>query len=277
MISRIIDYSARNKFIVFLLVFFLSAWGYWAMPHTARRHPRPLRHPGHHLHRLDGAKPGPCRRPDHLPHFLDAPCRPQGAGGARILLSRKLLHLRHLRRRDRYLLGEKPDPRVPPGSAEQASRPRSTRCSARMRRASAGDSPTPSSMRRGARPCAASLASGLQLKLALESVPGVSQVASVGGFVKQYQITVDPNRLAAYNIPITKVMEAVRKSNLDVEGRVIEFSGVEYMVRGRGYHQDHQRYRRYPVGTTGAGTPIYLQERGEHPARARDTARAGRP
>ncbi len=59
-----------------------------------------------------------------------------------------------------------------------------------------------------------------KLKLALESVPGVSQVASVGGFVKQYQITVDPNRLSGYNIPITKVMEAVRRSNLDVEGRV---------------------------------------------------------
>ena len=73
------------------------------------------------------------------------------------------------------------------------------------------------------------------LKLAIESVPGVSQVASVGGFVKQYQITLDPNRLLAYNIPITKVMEAVRRSNLDVEGRVIEFSGIEYMVRGRGY------------------------------------------
>src|SRR5664280_1636813 len=72
-------------------------------------------------------------------------------------------------------------------------------------------------------------------KLALESVPGVSQVASIGGFVKQYQITLDPNRLAGYNIPITKVMEAVRRSNLDVEGRVIEFSGIEYMVRGRGY------------------------------------------
>ncbi len=73
------------------------------------------------------------------------------------------------------------------------------------------------------------------LKLAIESVPGVSQVASLGGFVKQYQITVDPVRLSAFNIPIGKVMETVRRSNRDVEGRVIELSGVEYMVRGRGY------------------------------------------
>jgi Cu(I)/Ag(I) efflux system membrane protein CusA/SilA len=98
-----------------------------------------------------------------------------------------------------------------------------------------------------------------QLKLALESVPGVSQVASVGGFVKQYQITVDPNRLAAYNIPITKIMEAVKRSNLDVEGRVIEFSGIEYMVRGRGYIKTLKDIEDIPVGTNAAGTPIYLK------------------
>ena len=98
------------------------------------------------------------------------------------------------------------------------------------------------------------------LKLALESVPGVSQVASVGGFVKQYQITLDPNRLLGYNIPITKVMEAVRRSNLDVEGRVIEFSGVEYMVRGRGYIKKIGDIEKIAVGTNGAGTPIYLKD-----------------
>ncbi len=98
------------------------------------------------------------------------------------------------------------------------------------------------------------------LKLAIESVPGVSQVASVGGFVKQYQITLDPNRLSAFNIPITKVMEAVRRSNLDVEGRVIEFSGVEYMVRGRGYIKSLEDLRNISLGTNGNGTPIYLKD-----------------
>ena len=98
------------------------------------------------------------------------------------------------------------------------------------------------------------------LKLALESVPGVSQVASVGGFVKQYQITVDPNRLSAYGIPLSQVMTAVRRSNLDVEGRVIEFSGVEYMVRGRGYLKGLEDLEIIPVGTNGAGTPIYLKD-----------------
>jgi Cu(I)/Ag(I) efflux system membrane protein CusA/SilA len=98
------------------------------------------------------------------------------------------------------------------------------------------------------------------IKLGLESVPGVSQVASIGGFVKQYQITVDPNRLLAYNIPITKIMEAVRKSNQDVEGRVLELSGVEYMIRGRGYIKGLQDLESIAVGANAGGTPIYLKD-----------------
>ena len=98
------------------------------------------------------------------------------------------------------------------------------------------------------------------IKLGLESVPGVSQVASIGGFVKQYQITIDPNRLSAYNIPITKVMEAVKKSNRDVEGRVLELSGVEYMIRGRGYVKGIQDLESIAVGASAGGTPIYLKD-----------------
>jgi Cu(I)/Ag(I) efflux system membrane protein CusA/SilA len=98
------------------------------------------------------------------------------------------------------------------------------------------------------------------IKLGLESVPGVSQVASIGGFVKQYQITVDPNRLSAYNIPITKVMEAVKKSNRDVEGRVLELSGAEYMIRGRGYVKGIQDLESIAVGASTGGTPIYLKD-----------------
>jgi Cu(I)/Ag(I) efflux system membrane protein CusA/SilA len=98
------------------------------------------------------------------------------------------------------------------------------------------------------------------VKLGLESVQGVAQVASVGGFVKQYQITVDPNRLSAYNIPITKIMEAVRKSNRDVEGRVLDFSGTEYMVRGRGYIKTVKDLEEIAVGASASGTPIYLKD-----------------
>src|SRR4030042_5453887 len=98
------------------------------------------------------------------------------------------------------------------------------------------------------------------LKLALESVQGVSQVASIGGFVKQYQITLDPNKLLAYNIPVPKIVESVRRSNQDVEGRVIEFSGIEYTVRGRGYIKSLKDLESIPVGTDGSGTPIYLKD-----------------
>ena len=73
------------------------------------------------------------------------------------------------------------------------------------------------------------------LRYYLKSVPGVAEVAPLGGFVRQYQVNVDPNKLQSYNIPISKVVEAVRAGNNDVGGRLVEFSGAEYMVRGRGY------------------------------------------
>ena len=98
------------------------------------------------------------------------------------------------------------------------------------------------------------------VKLALESVPGVSEVASIGGFVKQYQITIDPNKLLAYNIPLPKVLDVVKKSNQDVEGRVLELSGTEYMVRGRGYIKSLGDIENIPVGAGISGTPVYLRD-----------------
>src|SRR5512136_1537945 len=73
------------------------------------------------------------------------------------------------------------------------------------------------------------------LRYAVQSVPGVSEVATVGGQVRQYQITVDPTKLAAYKLPLEAVITAVRRGNNDVGGRLVEISGREYMVRGRGY------------------------------------------
>src|SRR3989344_2761716 len=73
------------------------------------------------------------------------------------------------------------------------------------------------------------------LRYWLQSVPGVAEVASIGGFQKQYQVNIDPNALVAYNIPLMKVVDAIRDGNNDVGGRLMEFSGAEYMVRGRGY------------------------------------------
>jgi Cu(I)/Ag(I) efflux system membrane protein CusA/SilA len=75
------------------------------------------------------------------------------------------------------------------------------------------------------------------LRYQLQAVPGVAEVAPLGGFVRQYQVNVDPVKLQAYGIPISRVVEAVRSGNNDVGGRLVEMSGAEYMVRGRGYAQ----------------------------------------
>ena len=76
------------------------------------------------------------------------------------------------------------------------------------------------------------------LRYALGSVPGVAEVASVGGYQKQYQVTIDPNRLRAYGVTLSEVIDAIRQSNNDVGGRIIELAGREYYVRGRGYIHD---------------------------------------
>jgi Cu(I)/Ag(I) efflux system membrane protein CusA/SilA len=73
------------------------------------------------------------------------------------------------------------------------------------------------------------------LRYRLQSVPGVAEVAGFGGFQQQYQVTVDPNRLKAYGLGLMQVIEAVRRANVEVGGRLVEMSGKEYMVRGRGY------------------------------------------
>ncbi|HEX9760032.1 MAG TPA: efflux RND transporter permease subunit, partial [Candidatus Acidoferrales bacterium] len=87
------------------------------------------------------------------------------------------------------------------------------------------------------------------LRYWLESVPGVAEVATLGGFVKQYQVNVDPNRLLAYNIPLDRVIEAVRGGNVEVGGRVVEFAGREYIVRGRGYIENIADIESLPLST----------------------------
>ncbi len=97
------------------------------------------------------------------------------------------------------------------------------------------------------------------LRYAIQSVPGVAEVASIGGFVKQYQITVDPNRLSAYKLPLDKVVEAIRESNNEVGGRVLEFSGAEYMVRGRGYSKSISDFESIVVKVEN-GVPVLLKD-----------------
>ncbi len=98
------------------------------------------------------------------------------------------------------------------------------------------------------------------LRYALQSVPGVAEVATIGGFQKQYQVTVDRERLAAYNIPMMEVSDAVRNSNVESGGRLIEFSGREYMVRGHGYVKNTSDLEQVVLRTSQFGTPVLLRD-----------------
>ena len=100
------------------------------------------------------------------------------------------------------------------------------------------------------------------LRYHLQSVPGVAEVATLGGFVKQYQITIDPNRLLAYNIPLSTVTDAIRKGNEEVGGRLLEFSGAEYMVRGRGYAKSINDFENIVVSVDKSGTPVLVKNIG---------------
>ncbi len=98
------------------------------------------------------------------------------------------------------------------------------------------------------------------LRYELTSVPGVSEVASIGGYVKQYQVEVDPNKLLAYNIPIQKVRMAIQNSNNDVGGKLVEMGETEFMVRGLGYIKSIEDIESIPVGVDKDGTPIRIDQ-----------------
>jgi len=101
------------------------------------------------------------------------------------------------------------------------------------------------------------------LRYYLKSVTGVAEVAPVGGFRRQYQVNLDPNRLQFYNIPVSRVVEAVRGNNNDAGGRLIEFGGTEYMVRGRGYARSTQDFGNIALSVSENGSPIRIRDVGE--------------
>ena len=99
------------------------------------------------------------------------------------------------------------------------------------------------------------------LRYQLETVPGVAEVASIGGFVRQYQVNLDPNKLRAYNIPLSMVIDRVRDSTNEVGGRVLEMGGAQYMIRGLGYLRSLQDLETVPVATKN-GTPVLIRDLG---------------
>ncbi|MBP1750906.1 MAG: silA, partial [Deltaproteobacteria bacterium] len=261
MIAKIIELSSRNKFVVFFLVFFALAWGLWAITYTPLDAIPDLSDTQVIIY-TEWTGRSPDLVEDQITYpitstLLAAP-RVQAVRGFSFLGSSFI-----------YVIFKE-------GTDIYWARSRVLEYLQAVR------NKLPESVNPVLGPDATSLGWGFSyalvdetgkydlaqlrslqdwnLKLAIESVPGISQVASIGGFVKQYQVTIDPNRLVAFNVPITTVMEAVRKSNLDVEGRVLEFSGIEYMVRGRGYIKDIADVENIAIKTNNLGTPVFLKD-----------------
>ncbi|MGA3229764.1 MAG: efflux RND transporter permease subunit, partial [Candidatus Binatus sp.] len=99
------------------------------------------------------------------------------------------------------------------------------------------------------------------VRYALETVPGVSEVATIGGFVRQYQVKLDPNRLLALKVPLETVIDKIRDSNGEVGGRVLEMSGADYMIRGLGYVHSVADLEEISVATNN-GTPVLIRDLG---------------
>ncbi|HXH50701.1 MAG TPA: CusA/CzcA family heavy metal efflux RND transporter [Terriglobia bacterium] len=101
------------------------------------------------------------------------------------------------------------------------------------------------------------------LRYYLQAVPGVAEIAPVGGYTRQYQVNLDPNRLLLYGIPVKRVVDAVRSSNNESSGRLLEFGGTEYMVRGRGYAQTIEDFANIPLIVTPTGSQVRIKDVGQ--------------
>lgn len=261
MISKIIEFSARNRYVVLIFVFAAALWGYWALRNT----------PLDAIPDLSDTQviiftEWTGRSPDLVEDQVTYPITSTLLGAPKVQVVRGFSYLGSS---FVYVIFEE-------GTDIYWARSRILEYLQTVK------SKLPADVNPTLGPDATSLGWGFsyalvdetgrhnlaelrslqdyQVKLALESVPGVSQVASVGGFVRQYQVTIDPNRLSAFNLPITKVLDAVRTSNRDVEGRVLEMSGAEYMVRGRGYLHSLKDIEEIALGTDGRGTPILVRD-----------------
>ncbi len=261
MIARVIEWSARNAFLIFLATLFLMGWGLWAVSHT----------PLDAIPDLSDVQvivftEWPGRSPDLVENQITYPIVTSMLGAPRIksVRGQSFLGLSFV-----YIIFED-------GTDMYWARSRVVEYLQGVTgKLPEGVSPTLGPDATGVgwvfqyalvdtsgRHDLADLRSvqDWYLRYWLQSVPGVAEVASIGGFVKQYQVQVDPNKLLGYHIPLKKVIEAIRRSNNDVGGRVIEASEREYMVRGRGYIQSLDDIRHVPLGTDRQGTPITVQD-----------------
>ena len=260
MIEKIIEGSAKNKFIVFLVVAFLSAWGLWALRNT----------PLDAIPDLSDAQvivytPWMGRNPTIIEDQVTYPIVTTMVSAPRVKSVRGFSDFGYSYV---YIVFE---------DATDIYWARS-RVLEYLNQAT-------SRLPRGVTPTLGPDASGVgwvfqyalvddskkydlaqlrslqdwYLRYQIGSVEGVAEVASVGGFVRQYQVNLDPNKLAAYRLPVKSVVDAIRMSNNDVGGRSLELSGAEYMVRGRGYIRSIKDIETVTVGGE-RGTPVLVRD-----------------
>ncbi len=261
MIARVIEYSAKNPFMILLGVFFLSAWGYWAVTQT----------PLDAIPDLSDVQvilytEWPGRSPNLIEDQITYPIVTSMLGAPKVKYVRGASDFGFS-----YVYVIFQD-----GTDIYWARSRVLEYMSKI----AGRLPE------GVNPILGPDATGVgwvfqyalvdetgkhdlaelrsyqdwYLRYQLQAVPGVAEVASVGGFVKQYQVNVDPNKLLAYNIPFTRLTQAIRMSNNDVGGSSIEMSEREYMVRGRGYIHSLKDLEMIPLGVGKNGVPILLRD-----------------
>ncbi|MDH4301476.1 MAG: CusA/CzcA family heavy metal efflux RND transporter [Nitrospira sp.] len=261
MVERIIEFSAKNRFIVFFLIFGLAAAGLWAMKHT----------PVDAIPDLSDTQvivyaKWPGRSPDLVEDQVTYPIVTALLSAPNVTVVRGISDFGYSyvyvlfkdgtdiywgRSRVLEYLSQLAG-RLPEGVTPQLG-PDATAVGWVFEYALVDETGQHSQ---------ADLRSfqDWYLRYWLLSVEGVAEVASVGGFVRQYQINLDPTKVLAYKLSLPHIVETIRQSNEDVGGRVLEFSGVEYMIRGRGYITSVADIDKIAVGVNANGTPILLRD-----------------
>lgn len=261
MLAKTIEYSARNKFLILLIIFFLSAWGIWTM----RKVPLDA------IPDLSDVQvilytEWPGRSPDLIEDQITYPIVTSmiSAPNVRNVRGQSMLGFSFVyvifedgtdiywarSRVLEYMQGV--SDRLPEGVTPRLG-PDATGVGWVYEYALVDET--------GAHDLAELRSfQDWTLRYWLQAVPGVAEVASIGGFVKQYQVNIDPYKLTAYHLSLREVTEKIRMSNNDVGGRVIEQAGREYMVRGRGYIQSLDDLRSVVLGTNQQGIPIRVAD-----------------
>ena len=258
MLSNIIDWSGRNRFLVLLATVFIVIAGVVAVMKT----------PLDALPDLSDVQvivytEYPGQAPQVVEDQVTYPLTTamlvgaQVQGRARLFVLRRLLRLHHLRGRHRHLLGALPRAGVPQlrrrphaQGHHPALGPDATGVGWVYQYALLAKDKTLAELR---------TIQDWYVRYQLTKAHGVAEVASIGGFVQTYQVTVDPLKLRSYGIPLMKVSQVIRDSNRDVGGRVVEMAETEYMVRGKGYLRGKADIEMLVVKSEG-GTPVLIRD-----------------